>query len=101
MEHSKGDIHGGEKETSLMLHLCAEHVLEPVPQADAVNVPQDYMDYFDVADLTEDGYWGYPEAATEEKGEKLLKLMVECAIDFLRHLEATHESVRLKRTSKD
>lgn len=95
-KHVHNDIHGGEKETSLMLHLCGEHVREPVPQTAAPDVPQDYMDYFDVAELTEDGYWGYPEEADADKGVRLLELMVECALDYLRQLDATRERVRAK-----
>lgn len=97
-QHVRNDIHAGEKETSIMLHLCEDYVREPVPQTAAPEVPQDYMDYFDVADLMEDGYWGYPEAATKDKGEKLLELMVECALEYLAQLEATRSAIKAKRS---
>ncbi|MFD0958123.1 hypothetical protein [Paenibacillus chungangensis] len=48
--------------------------------------PQEYMDDLDMA-LTEDGYWGYPELATEEKGEKLVELLEECALAYIANIE--------------
>lgn len=94
MEHTKSDIHGGEKETSHILHLYPEHVKDYVPQAAPTNVPQDFMDYFDVTELTEDGYWGYPEAASAEKGEKMMDLMVECSLGYLQQIEREKERIR-------
>ncbi|WP_164821602.1 creatininase family protein [Paenibacillus koleovorans] len=93
-ERTLNDIHAGEKETSLMMHLTPEHVKPHVPQTQAVSVPQDYMDYFDMDDISEDGYWGYPELASREKGEKLMQLLVECGLDYLRELDETREAVR-------
>lgn len=96
-EHVAHDLHAGEKETSIMMYLHPELVSEYVPQKQATTVPQDYMDYFDVDDITEDGYWGFPEAATPEKGEKLMQLMVECALDYLRELDETRKAVRQRK----
>jgi creatinine amidohydrolase len=87
MKNVQHDIHGGEKETSIMLHLCAEHVRPYVPQQSPTVVPQDFMDYFDVTELTEDGYWGFPEEATAEKGRKMLDLTLECAIEYVNEIE--------------
>jgi creatinine amidohydrolase len=94
MEHVKHDIHGGEKETSLMLYLRKELVGEIVPQQSPTTVPQDYMDYFDVTELTEDGYWGFPEGASEQKGEAMMQLMVECAMDYLRDYDEVKSRIR-------
>ncbi|CAN7748882.1 creatininase family protein [Paenibacillus sp. LjRoot56] len=94
MEHTKHDIHGGEKETSHILHLCPEHVKDYVPQAAPTSVPQDFMDYFDVTELTEDGYWGYPEVASAEKGLKMMDLMVECSLAYLKQIEEEKERIR-------
>jgi creatinine amidohydrolase len=99
MEHVQHDIHGGEKETSIMLHLCKEHVKPPIPQHAPTVVPQDFMDYFDVTELTEDGYWGFPEEANEEKGRRMFELTVECALDYLNEIERERRKIAARRTA--
>lgn len=59
MEHVDQDIHAGEAETSMMLFLCEQHVKEVQVDCNRSFVPQEYMDYFDVADLTRDCCWGF------------------------------------------
>jgi creatinine amidohydrolase len=90
------DLHAGEVETSLMLDLHPEYVTEIKRQNDPVFVPQSYMDYFDVTEVTEDGYWGFPEEGTAEKGRKAMDLMVECALDYINDVE----KVTMKLKSK-
>lgn len=98
MEHGvPPDIHAGETETSLMLYLHQQHVGPIQVPAERVFYPQDYMDYFDAAQLSEDGYWGYPELATAEKGEKWLNILVEAAMANIRDIETT----RLKLKQAD
>lgn len=87
MEHVKHDVHAGEKETSIVMHLCEEHVKSIRLPEHREFLPQDFLDYFDCLELTEDGYWGFPEAATKEKGAKMMDLLVECAIDYLKQLD--------------
>jgi len=91
--HVRHDLHAGEKETSIMLHLCPEHVEDIVPQRNPTTVPQDFMDYFDVVDLTEDGYWGFPEEATAEKGRRLLDLTEACALEYIDAIEQERRNV--------
>lgn len=87
MDQVKNDIHAGEKETSIILHLCEEHVKKIKEPVHREFYPQDFMDYFDNLELTEDGYWGFPEEATKEKGRKMLDLLVECGLAYLRQLD--------------
>lgn len=87
LEHSEHDLHGGERETSLMLYFRAETVKDIRAMGEPVNVPRDYMDYFDVTEISEDGYWGFPEAASAEKGRLLAELAVQGAVEYLRKLE--------------
>ncbi|MBD2861461.1 creatininase family protein [Paenibacillus oceani] len=87
------DIHAGETETSLMLHLHRESVGAIQVPPDRTFYPQDYMDYFDAAQLSEDGYWGYPERATAEKGKKWLDILVEVALEYIRHIEETRQKL--------
>lgn len=94
MKHTHNDIHAGEKETSIMMYLTPDHVKQYVPQTAAPTVPQDFMDYFDVTEITEDGYWGYPEDATAEKGVRMMALNVECAIEYLKQIDNEKERIR-------
>lgn len=93
VNHVQHDLHAGEKETSIMLHLCPEHVEAIVPEAAHTSVPQDYMDYFDVIDITGDGYWGFPEEATADKGARLLELIEESSLAFLEGIEQERERI--------
>ena len=93
MEHTQNDIHAGEKETSMMLYLLKEHVADIDLQNDFEYQPQDFLDYFDISKVTKYGYWGYPEAATAEKGEKMLNLLVDCTIEYLGKVETLKEEL--------
>lgn len=90
-DHPVGDVHGGEFETSLMLHLHPDQV-RPLPAgADATEKysPQAFLDYFDTTELTRAGHWGWPAAATAEKGRRAFEAMVSSALDYLEQIEAT------------
>ncbi|MCR2821186.1 creatininase family protein [Lederbergia panacisoli] len=86
-KHTKNDLHAGEMETSLMLYLHKNYVGEIRSQTNTEFAPQAFMDYFDVTQITEDGYWGYPEEATIEKGEKMARIFIECALEYLQEIE--------------
>ncbi|WP_261800537.1 creatininase family protein [Paenibacillus sp. PAMC21692] len=98
LNHVQHDLHAGEKETSIMLHLCPEHVEPIVPATAHTTVPQDYMDYFDVIDITEDGYWGFPQEATADKGKQLLDLMEDRSIAYLEALEQERRRINALKT---
>jgi creatinine amidohydrolase len=87
MEHKQHDVHAGEKETSIMLHLHPQYVgtIRELPGQQFQ--PQEYMDYFDVMDLSGDGYWGYPESGTADKGAKLMDIIVEAALQAIERIE--------------
>lgn len=97
MKHVQHDIHAGEKETSIMMHLCPEHVRPHVSLQAPTTAPQDFMDYFDVTELTEDGYWGFPEEATAEKGRSMLDLTLECALEYITEIERERKRVADRR----
>lgn len=88
MEKVHNDIHAGEEETSIMMHLYPELVLDVISLDNPMFYPQDYMDYFDVTDLCTDGYWGYPELATAEKGKRIMDITLECTLEYLQQIEA-------------
>ncbi|MDF2959372.1 MAG: Creatininase [Paenibacillus sp.] len=94
IDHKQHDIHAGEKETSIMLHLYPQYVGPIRELPDKRFHPQEFMDYFDVMDLSDDGYWGFPESGTAEKGARLLDIMVESALQYLERLEQHHKKLR-------
>lgn len=95
--HVEHDVHAGEFETSLMQHLYPEYVGEiRAAGSEQKFVPQAFMDYFDVTEVTDDGYWGFPEAATPAKGEQALALLVECGLAYIEEVERVTEWVRSK-----
>jgi creatinine amidohydrolase len=87
LEHLQGDVHAGEFETSVMLHIHPELVGPIEPARETTFPPQHFMDYFDTAELTSTGYWGFPEKATAEKGRKMLDLTLQCALEHLEAIE--------------
>ncbi|WP_158560345.1 creatininase family protein [Paenibacillus contaminans] len=94
IDNPAGDVHAGEMETSIMLYLDESRVGTVRPTDRKTGLSQSFLDYFDMTELTGDGYWGYPEAATKEKGEKLMELLIECAFDYLALLEEQKRIVR-------
>ena len=91
--HPTGDIHAGEIETSLMLHLFPQQVRR-VNQASPASFPdQRMLDYFDATELTPSGYWGWPEFATAEKGALAFEHLVSAALLFVAEVEAQAEKI--------
>ena len=79
------ELHAGDLETSLMLHLSPEKVradrIDHVP-----DVSPEYFDYAPMKAYCPDGIWGRPSRATAEKGRRLFDIMVE---ETVNHMEAT------------
>ena len=88
LAHPTGDVHGGEMETSIMLHLHPDKVRPVVATGEASFPPQAFLDYFDITELTAVGHWGWPEAATAEKGRRLFEGMVSSALEFIDAIES-------------
>lgn len=101
LNHAQHDLHAGEKETSIMLHLCPEHVDAIVPVTAHTSAPQDYMDYFDVIDITEDGYWGFPQEGTAEKGARQLELIEESSVGFIEALDRERGRITAARSHRN
>ena len=79
------DLHAGEMETSIMMHIAPEQVgedrIDYVPSLDA-----SAFDLGPMKQYAPDGIWGRPSFATAEKGKLLVEYMVNATID---HLNAT------------
>ena len=88
-QHPLGDVHGGEFETSLMLHLFPAEVRGLPAASGTVFPPQQFLDYFDTTELTPSGHWGWPEAATAEKGARAASALVESALALVAQIEET------------
>jgi len=87
LAHPQGDVHAGEKETSLILHLHPECV-GPLPEGShAGRYPQDFLDYFDIGRLTGEGVWGFPADATAEKGARVLETYLDAALEYIESYE--------------
>jgi creatinine amidohydrolase len=78
------DMHGGELETSLLLHAFPEAVRESYTEADHVGDGRpNLLLTVGLAGYTSTGIIGRPAAATAEKGEALLAALVDLAGDHL------------------
>lgn len=96
-EHVKNDVHAGEFETSLMMYLHPQLVSEIKVLHEPEFVPQAFMDYFDTSEITDDGCWGYPEAASSAKGKRAMELLIDCALEYLQTLENVTMRVKTKK----
>ena len=65
-----GDIHAGEIETSLMLHLRPELVKQELAVDCIPDEPRPFMQYGSMFRYSPDGVWGRPTLATAEKGRR-------------------------------
>ncbi|MBI3943945.1 MAG: creatininase family protein [Chloroflexi bacterium] len=70
------ELHAGELETSLMLHLYSDLVNGQGPDH-VPDAPPDYFDYLPIRHVSPEGVWGKPSLATAEKGKQALEIMVE------------------------
>ncbi|MGH7959720.1 MAG: GNAT family N-acetyltransferase, partial [Opitutaceae bacterium] len=96
-EHPAGDVHGGEYETSLMLHLYPDDVRDVPTGGGRTFPPQSFLDYFDATELTEEGYWGWPEAATAEKGRRAFEALVASSLRFISQIEEMERTLSAPR----
>lgn len=92
-EHTAGDIHAGEYETSLMLHLFPAEVRERPPVGARDFPPQPFLDYFDSTLLTPEGYWGWPEAATAEKGRRAFEALIAVGLETIEQIDAMDRKI--------
>jgi creatinine amidohydrolase len=99
-EHRAGDIHAGEFETSLMLHLHPGQVRAIPTEGARAFPPQPFLDYFDSTQLTEEGYWGWPEAATAEKGRRAFESLVNAGLRFVEDIEAMDRQISTRSVSQ-
>lgn len=76
------DVHSGEFETSLMLHLRPD-LVKGAGFDYAPSAPRDYLDYVSLKRLSEKGVWGYPTKASKAKGREYFADLVEKAVEYV------------------
>ena len=81
------EVHAGEYETSLMLHLTPDHVGEE--RSDCVtDFGAEMYNYALTRQITDRGVWGVSSAGTAEKGQQALELLIDATV---KHIEDTFE----------
>jgi len=78
-----GEVHAGEKETSLMLHLHPELVKMERAVDFIPDVPRAFLQYGSVLRYSPDGIWGCPSFATKEKGRLYFEACLEESIAYI------------------
>lgn len=74
------ELHAGECETSLMMHLAPDTVQMDQAIDFVPTTPRSYLSYGSVFRATPSGVWGEPSKATKEKGQQMLERMIDFAI---------------------
>ncbi|WP_348537953.1 creatininase family protein [Nocardia brasiliensis] len=82
------DMHGGELETSMLLHLCPELVSDCYTSADHDANDRPYLLISGIAGYTKTGIIGRPACATAVKGRAVLESLVR---SFGNHLKILNE----------
>ena len=71
------ELHAGECETSLMLHLEPDTVIMKEAIDYVPDTPRSYLSYGSIFRATPSGVWGEPSKATALKGEQILERAIE------------------------
>jgi len=88
---AKDDLHAGEVETSLMLYLYPNLVRGRTNLDFTPKFSREFLDYLGFKGLCENGIWGYPSRASEEKGKRYFKAIVD---DALKHIYQVLECIQ-------
>lgn len=76
------DLHAGEVETSIVMHLSGD--LVRTGGVDAVpSHPLAYLEFLPFARLSPSGVWGRPSQASAEKGRRALEAAVSATVDYI------------------
>jgi len=79
-------IHAEEVETSMILHLHPE-LVDMSKAVDFIpSVPRSYLNYGGILRFCPDGVWGNATKGTAEKGERMLEIGVEAAVNYMKNV---------------
>jgi creatinine amidohydrolase len=85
------NLHAGEVETSMMLHLAPERVRADKPEDFVPEWSRTDLTHFGMRGISPTGVWGYPSRATVEKGAKWFAEAVEYSVQRIGSLKAAFE----------
>jgi len=77
------DLHAGECETSLLLHLRPELVKMDLAVDCVPDAPRPYLQYGSIFRYSPEGVWGTPTLATAEKGRLYFEAAAEAGIEYI------------------
>jgi creatinine amidohydrolase len=83
---SHEDMHGGELETSILLHVVPELVREGYQDEDWVASERTHLHITGMSGYTDSGLIGRPSLATADKGRLVLEQLATSAEHYLRLL---------------
>jgi creatinine amidohydrolase len=81
------NLHAGEVETSMMLHLAPERVRTDKPEDFVPEWSRADLTHFGMRGISPTGVWGYPSRGTAEKGAKWFAEAVEYSVQRIRSLK--------------
>jgi creatinine amidohydrolase len=76
------EVHAGELETSLILHLAPEYVGDERPDC-ITDFGGDMYNYTLTRHITDRGVWGVSSKASAEKGARALEAMIEATVLYI------------------
>ncbi|MBS7611010.1 creatininase family protein [Candidatus Bathyarchaeota archaeon] len=76
------DLHAGEQETSLLLHIKPD-VVKGTAGSYEPSVEREMLDYLPMLKISPTGVWGDPSKADRVKGEKAFKAIVESIVKYV------------------
>jgi creatinine amidohydrolase len=92
------ELHAGQGETSLMLHLRPDLVKMAQVKPDfAPTQGREFLDYVGVAGISPTGLWGAPSKASAPGGERMLKQATERAVAYIKKAFAEIERLEEER----
>jgi creatinine amidohydrolase len=86
------NLHAGDLETSMMLHLCPEKVHLDRAQDFIPEWERPDLTHFGMKKISPEGVWGYPTRATVEKGRHWFEQAVAYSAERIRTLKQAFES---------
>lgn len=83
---TEGEVHAGEHETSVMMHIKPETVKkEKIPGTDCMpDYPQAFLNFAPILSFSKTGVWGRPSLASPEKGQIFFDAQVEATVNYLK-----------------
>jgi creatinine amidohydrolase len=80
---SASEVHAGEAETSILLHIIPEDV-KPERKDFDPSVGREFLDYAFIHQINPEGVWGHPSYGEAAKGERAIAARVRIVVDYAR-----------------